>query len=177
MTRQEKALLLLLAAAFGIYLASRSKKGQAVVDKVTQATGSTVKLVSTAVQNLLRNNNPGNIRWMSPINWQGQLGPDSRGFVIFDTIEHGTRAMAKNILTKYGRGVNTLRKLIAEWAPPTENDTEAYIRTVAAALKVDANAPIDMKSRLADIVAAMTKVEHGKQPYSLDQLRQWVALA
>lgn len=82
----------------------------------------------------LRNNNPGNIRPSTPA-WQGTVGQNS-GFVVFDTMANGLRALAKQLIvyqTKYG--IATVRGAIERWAPPKDhNDTEAYIALVCSVL-------------------------------------------
>ena len=44
---------------------------------------------------------------------------------------YGYRAMAKLFFTYFNRGDNTLRKLIATYSPPNENNTEKYIYDVS----------------------------------------------
>lgn len=74
----------------------------------------------------LRNNNPGNIRPTGDA-WQGMIGTNE-GFVVFQNIAYGIRAMATDIGNDIRLdGLNTLTKLITEYAPPSENDTQAYI--------------------------------------------------
>jgi len=73
----------------------------------------------------LRNNNPGNIRASDP--WQGMIGTDPAGFAVFKDISWGIRAMAKDLTSKINNGYDTLQEIIYRWAPPTENDTEAYL--------------------------------------------------
>lgn len=78
---------------------------------------------------MIRNNNPGNIRSTND-KWLGKIGQDSRGFVVFDTLPHGYRALYKLLMGYIGKGYNTIDKIINKWAPPTENDTETYINNV-----------------------------------------------
>lgn len=80
----------------------------------------------------LRNNNPGNIRHDGTC-WQGERVPSTdRAFKQFTSMAYGYRAMFK-LLTNYARlhGCQTIRKIISRWAPPSENDTAAYIATVS----------------------------------------------
>lgn len=78
----------------------------------------------------LRNNNPGNIRHGEK--WQGmavnQTDPE---FVQFESLTWGIRALVV-LLQTYRRKhrLTTVRGIITRWAPPSENDTEAYIRAV-----------------------------------------------
>ena len=84
----------------------------------------------------LRNNNPGNIR--PGDNWQGMIG-ENGGFVVFSDVAWGIRAMCTDLRTDINQGQNTIRKLITEYAPPSENDTAAYIRYVVAVTGIAAD--------------------------------------
>ena len=86
-----------------------------------------------------RNNNPLNIRKVPGTHWKGELpqstpplGGDGGGlFVRFETIEFGIRAafvLLRTYSAKYD--ANCIRDIISRWAPPTENDTEKYIKNV-----------------------------------------------
>ena len=87
----------------------------------------------------LRNNNPLNIR-RGKSHWIGEIpqssspsrgGREGSSFVQFRTIEFGLRAafcLLRTYSTKYK--LNCIRDIISRWAPPTENDTEQYIRNV-----------------------------------------------
>lgn len=85
----------------------------------------------------VRNNNPGNIRIGQP--WQGLMSRSEmnaaqaaeREFCVFVNAKMGFRAMAEVFHTYHNRdGINTLRQAITRWAPPSENNTEAYIKSV-----------------------------------------------
>lgn len=77
------------------------------------------------------NRNPLNIRPGAP--WEGLGDPAVvEGFCNFSSAVWGFRAAMRNYITKADHGVNTLRALITEWAPPSDNnDTEAYIAAVS----------------------------------------------
>jgi hypothetical protein len=75
----------------------------------------------------LRNNNPGNLR--PGDNWQGMIG-ENGGFIQFQDISWGIRALGIDLSTKIRNGYNTIEKIISRYAPPTENDTQAYINAV-----------------------------------------------
>ncbi len=106
----------------------------------------------------VRNNNPGNIDYNPRNQWQGQLAPDpaiEKRFACFDTAENGIRALAKRVLAYRGmdgmpgiggQGIDTVREFINRWAPGVENDTEAYIKAVAAGVRVAPNQPIDLRN-------------------------------
>ena len=83
----------------------------------------------------IRNNNPLNIR-RSSTHWQGARKEQTdKSFVQFETMAYGYRAAWKILQTYYERFCMqnkdyTVRNIITRWAPPTENDTEAYIMNV-----------------------------------------------
>ena len=127
----------------------------------------------------VKGNNPGNIEagdWA-----QGRPGyVDKRGengrFAFFDTPASGYRA-ANDLIENYARkGIVTPAAIIARWAPPSDgNDVASYVASVVKGTGLDPNAPLpkDMASRAA-FLTAMTKVEHGKSPYSAGQVKEWL---
>ncbi|MBL1277447.1 MAG: hypothetical protein COB30_015305 [Ectothiorhodospiraceae bacterium] len=126
----------------------------------------------------IRNNNPGNIRHSSA-QWDGmRLTQSDSAFVQFTSPVYGLRALAK-LLFNYQRlyGINTVRGIISRWAPSSENNTEAYIFVVANALNVHPDGPLDMRSAMPELVAAIVKHENGAQPYSLAMIGDGIALA
>ena len=83
----------------------------------------------------LRNNNPLNIRH-SASRWQGaRVEQTDKAFVQFTSMTMGYRA-AWRILETYYKHFEaqhkpfTPRNIIYRWAPPNENDSEAYLRRV-----------------------------------------------
>lgn len=120
----------------------------------------------------IRNNNPGNIRWGDE--WKGLVPEGQRtdkSFCQFKAPEFGIRAMIiilRNYQSKYG--LKTITGIIKRWAPPNENDTQAYIRSVAQATGTDADKPIDLMDsrKLFPLLQAIIKHENGAQPYEYD---------
>lgn len=116
----------------------------------------------------IRNNNPGNIR-RSAIPWEGKVTGSDAEFETFATPEHGVRALEKNLSTYQSKyGLDTPREIINRWAPPTENDTSAYVTAVATALGVGPDDPINVQDpatmqRLRD---AIIQHENGQNPYA-----------
>lgn len=92
----------------------------------------------------VRNNNPLNIRYGVP--YEGVTGEDSKGFCVFESPVWGFRAAFRNYITKFDRGVDTIAKLINEWAPPSENDTAAYIKAVCSSSGYGADEKIPLKT-------------------------------
>lgn len=107
----------------------------------------------------LRNNNPGNIR--PGDNWQGAIGVNYN-FIVFENILWGLRAMGTDIRTKINNGYNTIEKLITRYAPPSENDTAAYISYVSRATGINSRATLQVNvATLAALMRAMMNVELG----------------
>lgn len=112
-------------------------------------------------------NNPLNIR-LSANQWQGKITPSSDlEFEQFDSALHGIRAGAVILITYYHRGLDTIRKIINEWAPPSENPTLEYCKDVAdfTGFDIDAHVDIDIVSVLSPFIAAMIKQESGYNSY------------
>jgi len=82
-----------------------------------------------------RNNNPGNLR-ASPL-----TRPKEKGFVKFAGPKEGIAALYHQIAKHVLRGY-TLRTLVEKWAPPTENDTERYVRETARRTGLDPDVPL-----------------------------------
>lgn len=119
----------------------------------------------------IRNNNPGNLREFG-IPWKGKVGSDG-AFTTFDTPESGIRAMTKDIYGDFARkGKRTIRAITSEYAPPTENDTSAYINHVATAMGVGADDELDLtnEDQMLKLVRAKITMENGKNPYTDEQL-------
>lgn len=128
----------------------------------------------------LRNNNPGNIEY-DGTTWEGLATPPSDGtFFVFIDAVYGIRAMGR-VLSNYVAldGVpSTVSALITRWAPPTENDTPAYIADVDAQLGLTpGNDAIDLAVSLPALVAAIIQHENGLQPYSAATIAQGLSLA
>ena len=129
----------------------------------------------------IRNNNPGNIRHGQ--NWQG-LNPNGKKidpyFCVFQTPVAGIRALAK-VLINYKKlyGLNTVRQIISRYAPPNENQTTAYIQSVAKQLGVYPDTIIDIEERgvLTVFIKAVSRMENGIQPYSDETIQQGIELA
>lgn len=109
----------------------------------------------------MRNNNPGNIR-SSIIPWVGQIGSEN-GFCTFKDISYGLRAMAVDLSNKISKdGLDTITEIITKYAPPSENDTAAYISKVSDLTGWDADALITFNSaNLANLMKAQIEVEQG----------------
>lgn len=109
------------------------------------------------------NNNPGNLRIGIP--WQGLKLGIPGGFCAFVNLAYGIRAMAKDLTTKIKKdGLNTIRKEVTKYAPPSENDTEKYISRVSSYTGWGADQVIDLTpDSLLKLIRAHMRVELGDQ--------------
>lgn len=112
---------------------------------------------------MLKLNNPGNIR-ISSDSFRGEVRPSAHpSFCQFQTMADGYRAMfviIRTYMRKYG--LRTIDGIISRWAPPSENDTRAYIATVARLSGINACRSLTFcKQDLAPVVSAMSLVENG----------------
>lgn len=110
------------------------------------------------------NCNPGNIRH-SKVFYKGEVQPSQDGaFKQFSSMAWGYRAMFV-LLDTYARryGLNTIRTMISRYAPPSENNTEAYIAAVSEWTGIAADEPLNTRSRrdMVPVVVAMSRVENG----------------
>ena len=130
----------------------------------------------------LRNNNPLNIRHTAS-QWQGVRAEQTdKAFVQFVSMAMGYRAAWRTLETYHKRFeakrmAFTPRNIIYRWAPPEENDSEAYLRTVCRLANLAGNAPLVRPSRahdrtdrekLINLLAAMTCVENGVKMEEVD---------
>ena len=163
MTNEQKLLVAAVAVAAVIYF---SKDGIVNTYKQFKQRG-------------IRNNNPGNLV-KTAIAWLGKVphaqNTDSR-FEQFVSPEYGIRAMFKDIKNDIAnKGQNTVKKLITAYAPPSENNTQAYINVVAKAIGKGANDTITPSDYPA-LLKAIIKHENGVQPYPDDLINKGIALA
>ena len=135
----------------------------------------------------LRNNNPLNIRH-SADRWQGaRINQTDKEFVQFTSMAYGYRAVWKILDTycltfkKEGKAYN-VRNIIGRWAPPTENDTDAYVRAVVklSGLGGNENMPrpkhywnFEEVDKLVRLIRAMVCVENGIKWEKVDTKDIW----
>lgn len=100
----------------------------------------------TKITRGVRNNNPGNID-RNATKWQGMAvdqSGDSR-FIVFMSPQYGIRALARTLMTYQSKhGLKTVKGIINRWAPPVENDTDAYVNAVAKKVGVRPTEVIDV---------------------------------
>ena len=122
----------------------------------------------------IRNNNPLNIRQTSD-KWQGLMPIQADpAFFQFQSMEYGWRAAFRLLTRTYYEKyrLDTITKIIGRWAPPSENDTKAYIAAIARMTGISPDAslgnPHEHPARWLMLGAAMAIQENGQ--HQLDYL-------
>lgn len=119
---------------------------------------------SSKISRGLRNLNPGNIR-RSKTRYKGEKSDSTdAAFKQFESLEWGYRAIFMLLHTYRVRGYgDTIAKMIARYAPPSENNTEAYISRVCHSTGIDRDTTLDTLNpeQMIPIVCAISAVENG----------------
>lgn len=128
----------------------------------------------------LANCNPGNIR-RSKVRYRGEVSPSrDPAFKQFASAAWGYRAIFVLLDTYRIRyGIDTLAGMIARWAPPAENDTGAYIRTVSWRTGLAPDRKLDTRDRgtMIPVAAAISRVENGVDADPAEVARGWELFA
>lgn len=76
-------------------------------------------------------------------------------------------------------GLNTIAGIIHRWAPPEENDTQAYINSVVTVTGISAHKQINVTDSMTmlKLVQAIIVHENGYQPYDASVLERAEKLA
>lgn len=77
---------------------------------------------------------------------------------------YGLRAgliIIRKYMMKYN--LHCIHAIVSRWAPPSENDTNAYVKSVSSMMKMHALQTFDFsdRGRIVALVSAMCKVETG----------------
>ena len=132
----------------------------------------------------LRNNNPLNIR-RSADRWVGARAEQTDpNFVQFESMAYGYRAAWKTLDSywkhfKVQRQPFTVHNIIHRWAPPSENHTDAYVRTVLQLTSLGGNERLPRPfmgyqlEKLTHLLAAMTVMECGIPMEQVDMDAIW----
>jgi hypothetical protein len=115
----------------------------------------------------IRLNNPLNIR--RGLEWRGLAPVQSHAqFCEFVEPIYGIRAGARILFTYYrDHGIRTIEDIVSRWAPPEENDTEAYIESIVkqTGYARDMLMAFTGPSTITVLLRAMIRQEVGSMPY------------
>ena len=134
------------------------------------------------------NRNPLNIRYSNKVKWQGQEG-QNKGFVVFNSFSMGYRAAVKILRSYHLRDIRSIRDIIRTWAPPNENNTEAYVKNVVhfmnrmyecneAPPEYCARTQINLrdKKEVVKLLLAMTETEMGANTAQILSMREYAEI-
>ena len=109
---------------------------------------------------MIAKNNIFNIR-AGRAQWLGMTGT-RKGFVEFDTQEHGIRAWLVLMRTyRKAYGCRTIRQIVSKFAPPSENQTERYIRYCCQVVMISDTKNINKDIEYCMLGVAMARMETG----------------
>jgi hypothetical protein len=124
---------------------------------------------------VLEMNNPFSLRGEN-IPWKGKIGFE-RGFSVFDSIDSGLRAGYRDIRVKFRNGLDTVRKIITVYAPPSENNTDGYIKFVSDRLNVEPDQTLTFEKHGLDFGKAIVRMEHSQTYPDAQMLKAYNASA
>src|SRR5574337_358914 len=112
----------------------------------------------------IRNNNPGNIKH-SAIKFDGEIPSDDSTFKCFSDSKYGIRAIDMILLHYYRMDqsadvATTVQGVIDRWAPPSENDTGAYVDACCSEVCVSLSDPIILYDRAILVVLCRAIIYH-----------------
>lgn len=130
----------------------------------------------------IRNNNPGNIEMNDANQWEGKVprnqNTDGR-FEQFTSYAYGVRALIM-LLRTYIRGSrNTVTRIFEAYAPPSENNTQNYIRFVSDRIGIGPNDMVPLtRTNLKALAQAIARMENGQEAITDTQYDEgWSLLA
>lgn len=176
----------LLAAAGGVLLLSRRNEGSPLSILTTKSYYPEYDMEDNEKLPLgYRSNNPLNIRYNAGNNWKGKVTPPAVGkygtYERFRDLAHGYRAalvLLRNNAYIRG-GYDTIRKIITQWAPESDNNyTANYIANVSKLTGIDPDKVISRgdKDALCKIVYAMSISENGYKDADGNSLKELYGL-
>lgn len=109
---------------------------------------------------MLYKNNPANIRYTGQ-KWLGLCG-FKNGFCEFDHIGYGIRSLGVILRTYRSKHhLYCIRDIITRYAPPSENNTDAYINYVCSCLCCKPDFSLHTLSDYANLISAICQYESG----------------
>ena len=112
----------------------------------------------------VRTNNAGNIKYIERNNWVGQTGQEN-GFAVFDTKEHGLRAM-KIVIKANIRATNNVDAFVVRYAgEPNETIHTQHLINYATAIKDKLGRDFILETDTELLAPLMVYLEGGKEAY------------
>lgn len=109
---------------------------------------------------MIAHNNLFNVRYRKGVIWLGQYG-QTKGFITFTDREYGIRCFFVTLRTyRRKHHIMTIRGIISRFAPPSENNTQAYIVYCCGIVHVTRD-DVLMREDYVRLATAMAKYETG----------------
>ena len=115
----------------------------------------------------IRNKNPSNIKLGT--DWDGLADEQSDPtFCVFKETVWGIRALMRILLVyRFSHKKSNIDDIIARWAPPCENDTQAYIKFVCKQTETNPMDKLDNSmEHYLPLIKSIIKMENGVQPFN-----------
>lgn len=160
---------LLAAVGYGAYAGTTWLMENSLIDAIDDLAPDRGDRDKRKLPRGIRNNNPGNLNYAGQAGATKESGPDGR-FAVFSSMSEGIKALAMQIKRYDAQGIDSVREIISKFAPPNENNTQAYIKSVAARLKKDPDAPLNLNDNntLKALIEAIIAIEVGKGQVNSD---------
>ncbi len=138
---------------------TQSKQAYAQNNDVIYTMPDGTRVKRTGGTRAWRNNNPGNIRMSDFAKRVGAIG-EAGGFAVFPDKETGMYAIEALLRTNTYQNL-TVAGAISRYAPPSENNTSAYHRTIEKHTGLSINKPMNQltQSELASVANAIMIME------------------
>lgn len=127
----------------------------------------------------IRNNNPGNLNYVGQSGASKEDNGSNSRFAKWKSPREGIVGMAKQLLLYHKRNIRTVPAIISKYAPPGENDTNAYISRVCKTMGVTPNDILDLRNDdvLSSLMGAIIPHENAGYTYRSDLLKSSAAAA
>jgi hypothetical protein len=125
-----------------------------------------------------RNFNPGNLNYAGQAGATLESGGGAR-FAKFASEEEGVAALVRQLRLYQQRGIDTIGEIVKKYAPPNENDTQAYIASMARWTGLSADEKLDFNDTdtVRRMVQGISRKEGRFTPLSEGQIMSGIGIA
>jgi hypothetical protein len=125
-----------------------------------------------------RNFNPGNLNYAGQAGASLEAGSNAR-FAKFKSEEEGIAALVRQLRLYQQRGIDTIGEIVKKYAPPSENDTQAYVANMArwTGLSADEKLNFNDTETVRRMVEGISRKEGRYTPLTEGQIMSGINLA
>lgn len=125
-----------------------------------------------------RNFNPGNLNYAGQAGASLEAGSNAR-FAKFNSEEEGIAALVRQLRLYQQRGIDTIGEIVKKYAPPSENDTQAYVANMArwTGLSADEKLNFNDTETVRRMVEGISRKEGRYTPLTEGQIMSGINLA